>query len=277
MATGQRAARLGGFLALLKAFGWIDLERIREKLTKLPAGRHEQSIRVEDEEESETDIDNLESVAGRLLDISEGGAAIRGDLPLRSGDRLDFWSADNRIVISTLTAGVVSVEREENEPPVFHLPFIDPDLRELRLAMDDIKERSEPSRYSLEPSRYSLCLSQHEGGCQQQPRGDEGDATQGSDGAEPAGACEAQEVEAAAKQDDPAGHQPAGPLGQIGVRQQGGHEGGRDQSQGVVEVILSRRLEDVEHLGRKTRFERVSAEGAQGHGHGRVETAQDGK
>ncbi len=37
----------GVILALLKAFGWIDLERIREKLTKLPAGRSEQSIRVE--------------------------------------------------------------------------------------------------------------------------------------------------------------------------------------------------------------------------------------
>ena len=39
---------------------------------------------VEDEEESETDIDNLESVAGRLLDISEGGAALRVDAATRS-------------------------------------------------------------------------------------------------------------------------------------------------------------------------------------------------
>jgi hypothetical protein len=46
-------------------------------------------------------------------------------------------------VISTLTAGVVSVEKEEGESSVFHLHFVDPDLRELRLAMADIKERSE--------------------------------------------------------------------------------------------------------------------------------------
>ena len=37
---------------------------------------------VEDEEESETDFDNLEPMVGRRLAISEGGAAIRVDLPL---------------------------------------------------------------------------------------------------------------------------------------------------------------------------------------------------
>lgn len=99
-------------------------------------------VLVEDEEEEETDFDNLESVAGRLLDISEGGAAIRVDLPAKSGDRLDFWSADSRIVLSTLTAGVVSVEKEEDKAPVLHLHFIDPDLRELRMAMADIKEHT---------------------------------------------------------------------------------------------------------------------------------------
>ena len=100
---------------------------------------------VEDEEEQEGEVDvfeNLESVAGRLLDISEGGAAIRVDLDVQKGDAVEFWSADNRIVLSELTAGVVSVNsRDDGESPTLHLHFIDPDLRELRLAIADIKAR----------------------------------------------------------------------------------------------------------------------------------------
>lgn len=98
---------------------------------------------VEDEEATEEEdfFANLESVSGRLVDISEGGAAISVDLALKKGDRVTFWSADNKIVLSELTGGVVSVSAVPGEAPSVHLYFIDPDLRELRLALADIKER----------------------------------------------------------------------------------------------------------------------------------------
>ena len=98
---------------------------------------------VEDEEaiEEEDFFANLESVSGRLLDISEGGAAIRVDLGLQKGDKVTFWSADNQIVLSELTGGVVSAHADGGEAPQVHVYFIDPDLRELRLALADIRER----------------------------------------------------------------------------------------------------------------------------------------
>ncbi len=99
---------------------------------------------VEDEEAAEEEEDffsNIESVSGRLVDISEGGAALRVNLGLKKGDRLTFWSADNQIVLAELTGGVITVNTDGGETPMIHVYFIDPDLRELRLALADIRER----------------------------------------------------------------------------------------------------------------------------------------
>jgi len=99
---------------------------------------------VEDEEAAEEDEDvfsNIESVSGKLVDISEGGAAIRVDLGLKKGDTVTFWSADNQIVMSQVTGGVVTVNADSGKTPMIHAYFIDPDLRELRLALADIRER----------------------------------------------------------------------------------------------------------------------------------------
>ena len=100
---------------------------------------------VEDEEAAEEEEDNLfaniESVPGRLVDISEGGAALRVNLGLKKGDRITFWSADNKIVLAELSGGVVTVNADGGEAPVIHVYFIDPDLRDLRLALADLRER----------------------------------------------------------------------------------------------------------------------------------------
>ena len=98
------------------------------------------SVVVEDDESDENLFANIQSVAGTLIDISEGGAAISVDLNLGKGDRVEFWSADSGIVLSNLSAGVVSVEKS-GEKPILHLHFIDPELRELRLAIADISAR----------------------------------------------------------------------------------------------------------------------------------------
>tara|TARA_Y100001960_G_scaffold320596_1_gene393757 strand:+ start:1017 stop:1268 length:252 start_codon:yes stop_codon:yes gene_type:complete len=76
-----------------------------------------------------------------LVDISEGGAALRVNLGLKKGDRFTFWSADNQFVLAELTGGVVTVNTDGGEAPIIHVYFIDPDLRELRLALADIRER----------------------------------------------------------------------------------------------------------------------------------------
>ena len=76
-----------------------------------------------------------------MVDISEGGAALRVNLGLKKGDRFTFWSADNQFVLAELTGGVVTVNTDGGEAPIIHVYCIDPDLRELRLALADIRER----------------------------------------------------------------------------------------------------------------------------------------
>ena len=150
------------------------LERIVEKLRRMrEADVHEREyLRVEadlpiwvtpkkreqaddlvalaEDDEGEDVFENLESVKGRLLDISEGGAALEVDMPVEKGDVVEFWSADNHFVLSRLTGGVVSINEadgggsESGGPAgLLHVHFIDPDLRELRLAIADFKSRSE--------------------------------------------------------------------------------------------------------------------------------------
>ena len=60
---------------------------------------------------------------------------------MKKGDRFTFWSADNQFVLAELTGGVVTVNTDGGEAPIIHVYFIDPDLRELRLALADIRER----------------------------------------------------------------------------------------------------------------------------------------
>jgi hypothetical protein len=112
-------------------------------------------VALAEDESGEDFFENLESVKGKLLDISEGGAALEVDLNTEKGDVIEFWSADNRFVLSTLAGGVVSVSPapsagssgESTESPgsanLLHVHFIDPDLRELRLAIADLKARVE--------------------------------------------------------------------------------------------------------------------------------------
>lgn len=91
-------------------------------------------------EEGEEEMVNMEPVAGTLLDLSEGGAAISVDIPLDPGEMVEFWSADTQIWIPPLPAGVVSCDEGPAEAlRVVHLHFLDPPLADIRRAMQDIQ------------------------------------------------------------------------------------------------------------------------------------------
>ena len=120
---------------------WVVKKSSHTPQEPAPLVEDEEAEEAEEEEEEEDVFSNIQSVPGRLVDISEGGAAIRVDLGLKKGDTVTFWSADNRIVMSQVTGAVLTVNTEGGKTPMIHLYFIDPDLRELRLSLADIRER----------------------------------------------------------------------------------------------------------------------------------------
>jgi len=92
------------------------------------------------EEELFTDV---EQVSGKLVDLSEGGAAVTAELEAEADDLVELWSADADIWIPPITAGVLNVQRGRGgKSPIFHLHFIDPPLVELRAAIQTLQRTS---------------------------------------------------------------------------------------------------------------------------------------
>ena len=138
------------------------LRRIQEKLTLMrERGLQERAtIRVETNlavwivkktdaelgeaaEEEEDLFTDVEQIGGRLLDLSEGGAAVTADLDARVNDLVELWSADAEIWIPPVSAGVLQVQRgSEGKSPIFHLHFIDPPLSELRIALQALQRNT---------------------------------------------------------------------------------------------------------------------------------------
>jgi len=83
---------------------------------------------------AEEEWEEAEQVEGQLLDLSEGGAALRAQLDLSVGNQLEFWSADAQVWLAPTAARVLRVEERQKER-VFHLQFIDPPSEELRAAI----------------------------------------------------------------------------------------------------------------------------------------------
>lgn len=104
----------------------------------------EMSALVDDEDDAEGEgmFANLDSVSGRLLDISEGGAAIEVDMDASRGDQLQFWSGDPRIMLGETRAGVVST-KQTSTARILHVHFIDPDLRSVRSAILQLRGEDE--------------------------------------------------------------------------------------------------------------------------------------
>lgn len=85
------------------------------------------------EPEKEDVFVDSQPVPGRLLDLSEGGAAVRAHLTVAQGDWVECWSLDSQVWTKPVTANVLQVEeRRIGDPPVLHLRFVDPPLEELR-------------------------------------------------------------------------------------------------------------------------------------------------
>jgi len=95
---------------------------------------------LEEGEGEEEALLNAEPVSGRLIDLSEGGAAVTVDLPLSAGEMVEFWSADTKIWIPPLAGTVISLDDADPDAgPIAHLHFPQPDLSEIRRAMQDIQ------------------------------------------------------------------------------------------------------------------------------------------
>lgn len=93
----------------------------------------------QNEDETETVFENLQSVQGYLEDLGEGGAAVAVPLAAKSGDVVEIWSADWKLFLPRTAGTVVAVEPAEgDDPPVLHLRFLYPELQELRPALADI-------------------------------------------------------------------------------------------------------------------------------------------
>ena len=97
---------------------------------------------VEAEEEGDLFTD-VEQIGGKLLDLSEGGAAVTADLDAGMNDLVELWSADVEIWIPPVTAGVLQIQRSSaGKNPIFHLHFIDPPLSELRIALQALQRNA---------------------------------------------------------------------------------------------------------------------------------------
>ena len=97
------------------------------------------------EDEDEDVFENIEPVAGRLVDLSEAGAAVSTDLEVREGDLVEFWAANTGLWIPPLTGGVVQVEEGEMDaPPVLHLHFLNPPLGDLRPVIHELQVLNDP-------------------------------------------------------------------------------------------------------------------------------------
>ena len=125
---------------------WVRVDaNIAVWVSKQGLTNQETAALVDDEDEAEGEglFANLDSVSGRLLDISEGGAAIDIEMDVGRGDQVQFWSGDPRIVLGETRAGVVSIEKSDEGTTILHLHFIDPDLRALRSAILQLKGEEE--------------------------------------------------------------------------------------------------------------------------------------
>ena len=151
---GREIKLLGRIKQRLEALGasdvhereWVRVDaNIAVWVSKQGLTNQETVALVDDEDEAEDEgvFANLDSVSGQLLDVSEGGAAIDIEMDVGRGDQVQFWSGDPRIVLGETRAGVVSIEKSDEGTTILHLHFIDPDLRDLRSAILQLKGEEE--------------------------------------------------------------------------------------------------------------------------------------
>jgi ribosome-associated translation inhibitor RaiA len=95
----------------------------------------------------------VEPVAGRLLDISETGAAVQADLEVERGDVVQVWSAEVSVWIPSTAAGVVSIEKmPAGQAPVLHLHFLDASPEGMQSALETLRQRPAARAADPEPA-----------------------------------------------------------------------------------------------------------------------------
>jgi hypothetical protein len=94
-----------------------------------------------DDEELETDADQI---PGRLVDLSEGGAAVATTLTVEAGELVELWSADPEVWLPPITGGVLHAgQREGVQGQVLHLHFVDPPLADLRAVVLALRRQAD--------------------------------------------------------------------------------------------------------------------------------------
>ncbi|MEW6749650.1 MAG: PilZ domain-containing protein [Candidatus Latescibacterota bacterium] len=139
---------LRGILAKLRL---IRDQGIRERATvrveaNLPVWIVRKADTAEAAEDEEDVYADVEQVSGRMLDVSEGGAAVAAELDAQPADLVELWSADADIWIPPVTASVLQVQRQGVDIPVFHLHFLDPPVGELRAAIQALQRQASAGR-----------------------------------------------------------------------------------------------------------------------------------
>ena len=93
----------------------------------------------------------VEPSAAMLVDLSEGGAALKVVVDLSQGDRVEFWSAGSMVWIPPLLATVVRIEKKADGHLV-HVHFVDPPVADIRRAIRDIALYEQELSGDLDPT-----------------------------------------------------------------------------------------------------------------------------
>jgi hypothetical protein len=136
------------------------LQQLREKLLRMATQplRERTSIRVEvdipvtvsphvraADEGLTVELPDPDAPAeGRLLDLSEGGAALSTQLPLETGDVVEIAPAGVAVYWPAVTGGVVRIQpASDGQPPLVHLHFLASPPPELRALLVHLLRQAE--------------------------------------------------------------------------------------------------------------------------------------
>jgi hypothetical protein len=137
----RRQREIAALSTIFERLEKMDEHSEERKAVRVPTNLHVHIIKAT-APTNQTEPDAVPQVLGQLLNISEGGAAIRTTLEIDPLELVHFWLADAPVPLSQLKAGVVDItDGDEENPPTLHLYFIDPPLQQLRALICQLQRR----------------------------------------------------------------------------------------------------------------------------------------